>query len=199
MLCFDLTAARLDLESKGSPSVVELVDALHRRHIHARAIVHVDARLGAHCTTRRHHANSFDFVVLPSGAIDHTASTIRRDLSSTCLDETCNGNDVRMEHDDEQQRDDLDESDDAQDDPETPHRTFRQLLHWATGDRDAEAVALADVSPEEVTVEDAAVAVAQAHGEAPSDRDINSSDVASVEDAIAVHEEKLKSRVSEHE
>ena len=60
-----------------------------------------------------------------------------------------------MEHDDEQPRDDLDESDDAQNDPATPHRTFRQLLHWATGDRDAEAAALADASPEEVTVEDA--------------------------------------------
>jgi hypothetical protein len=80
------------------------------------------------------------------------------------------------------------DGDDGADQSGATHRSFRQLLHWATGDRDAEAAALADASPAEVTIEDAALAVAQAHNEAPSERDLDASDVASVEDAVAVHE-----------
>ena len=70
-----------------------------------------------------------------------------------------------------------------------PRRTFRQLLHWATGDRAAEAVALADASPNEVTLEDATKAVARAHNDEPSGRDADASDIASVDEAIAVHEQ----------
>lgn len=70
-----------------------------------------------------------------------------------------------------------------------PRRSFRQLLHWATGDRAAEAVALADASPDEVTLEDATTAVARAHNDEPSGRDADASDVASVDEAITVHEQ----------
>lgn len=70
-----------------------------------------------------------------------------------------------------------------------PRRTFRQLLHWATGDRAAEAVALADASPGEVTLEDATTAVARAHNDEPSGRDADASDIASVDEAIAVHDQ----------
>ena len=82
-------------------------------------------------------------------------------------------------------------ADDSTDPGASPRGSrFRQLLHWATGDREAEARALADASPEEVTVDDARAAVDQAHGEAPSaqERDPEASDVAEVADAIAVHE-----------
>jgi hypothetical protein len=43
--------------------------------------------------------------------------------------------------------------------------SLRQKLNWATGDRDREAEALADSSPEGVTKHDAKVAVARAHGD----------------------------------
>jgi hypothetical protein len=49
---------------------------------------------------------------------------------------------------------------DRQDSP-----SLRQRLHAATGDRDAEAKALADRSPDDVTEHDARVAVNRAHGE----------------------------------
>ncbi len=44
-----------------------------------------------------------------------------------------------------------------------------QRLHAATGDRDREAEALADRSPDDVTVQDAKVAVNRAHGHSPED------------------------------
>ncbi len=50
--------------------------------------------------------------------------------------------------------------------PDTP--SLRQRLHAATGDRDAEAKALADRSPDGSTRHDAKVAVNRAHGHAPS-------------------------------
>ena len=67
------------------------------------------------------------------------------------------------------------------------HPSVRQLLHAATGDREAEAKALADRSDDEVGEDEAKVAVERAHGdvhgEPSSDRD-----VASPDDAKAVRE-----------
>jgi hypothetical protein len=51
-------------------------------------------------------------------------------------------------------------SDDQDDKP-----SVRQLLHAATGDREAEAKALADRSPDDVSEEDAKIAVERAHGD----------------------------------
>lgn len=42
-----------------------------------------------------------------------------------------------------------------------------QRLHAATGDREREAEALADRSPDDVTLDDAKVAVNRAHGHSP--------------------------------
>jgi hypothetical protein len=67
--------------------------------------------------------------------------------------------------------------------------TLRQKLHWATGDRDAEAKALADESPDDVTPEDAKVAVLRAHGDAGVDAPGTRSTIATPADAEAVHEE----------
>jgi hypothetical protein len=70
------------------------------------------------------------------------------------------------------------------------HPTLRQLLHAATGDRDAEAKALADRSPEDVTESEAKLTVELAHGDVhefdgePKPKH----DVASPEDAEAVAE-----------
>jgi hypothetical protein len=60
-----------------------------------------------------------------------------------------------MEHDDTQGTTDGDE-----------RPGLRQRLHAATGDRDAEAQALADQVDGEVDVDDAKVAVQRSHGEA---------------------------------
>jgi hypothetical protein len=68
--------------------------------------------------------------------------------------------------------------------------TVKQLVHWATGDREAEAKELASVSPGEVSIEDATVAVKRAHGDVPSERRSDESEVATVQEAEAVHEEK---------
>ena len=58
--------------------------------------------------------------------------------------------------------------------------SLRQKLHAATGDRDAEAKALADRSPDDVTEHDAAVAVNRARGESiervPTDSELASPD-----------------------
>jgi hypothetical protein len=76
--------------------------------------------------------------------------------------------------------------DDDQDD--TP--SVRQLLHAATGDREAEGKALADRSPDDVSEAEAKLAVEIAHG------DLHASskprrDVASPEDAEAVAESEV--------
>jgi hypothetical protein len=68
--------------------------------------------------------------------------------------------------------------------------TILQRVHWATGDRDAEAKELAKAAPDEVSQEDAKVAVKRAHGDVPSDRALDESEVATVEEAESVHEEK---------
>jgi hypothetical protein len=71
---------------------------------------------------------------------------------------------------------------------DTSGTSVRQLLHWATGDREAEAKALADASLGGVSVEEAATAVKEAHGDLGSDRHHDDSDVATVDDAQAIHD-----------
>jgi hypothetical protein len=67
--------------------------------------------------------------------------------------------------------------------------TLRQALHNATGDREAEAAALADRAGDDVDEADAETAVRRAHGDVhggePSD-----SDVASPDDARRAHEDE---------
>jgi hypothetical protein len=60
--------------------------------------------------------------------------------------------------------------------------TARQLLHAATGDRDAEARALADRADGEVGEDEARAAVGRAHGELGHDRKPES-DIADPDDA----------------
>jgi hypothetical protein len=67
--------------------------------------------------------------------------------------------------------------------------SIRQRLHAATGDREREAEALADRSADEVTVQDAKVAVNRAHGDDPEVIQ-DDHELASPEDARAVHEEQ---------
>ena len=80
----------------------------------------------------------------------------------------------------------------AEDRPDTtdepPERaSLRQVLHAATGDRDAEAEALADETPG-VDVDDAKVAVQKAHGES-IEGSIGEHDLARPDDAREVAEE----------
>jgi hypothetical protein len=70
-----------------------------------------------------------------------------------------------------------------------PKPTVKQLIHWATGDRDAEAKELVKASPDDVTLDDAVVAVKRAHGDVP-DPAPAASEVATASDAEAVHEER---------
>ena len=67
--------------------------------------------------------------------------------------------------------------------------TARQILHAATGDRDAEAEALADREPE-VSEEDARIAVQRAHGEAGANAPQTETDIAHPEDARQVRHER---------
>ena len=60
--------------------------------------------------------------------------------------------------------------------PDKP--TIRQLIHWATGDRDAEAKALADAAEGPVSRDEAKRAVQAAHGDIPSDKAPDDSEVA---------------------
>lgn len=83
-------------------------------------------------------------------------------------------------------------SGDNDDDAEKP--TVRQLLHWATGDREAEAEALADSSDTEVTEDEAEIAVKRAHGDLGVEDSPTNTDVASPSDADAVHEEQSDPR-----
>lgn len=75
--------------------------------------------------------------------------------------------------------------------PEPDHApTAKQLLHWATGDRKAEAEALADASGPGIDADDAELAVKRAHGDlgvdegAPADED-DIADAADAEEAAA--------------
>jgi hypothetical protein len=71
------------------------------------------------------------------------------------------------------------------DQEDTP--SVRQLLHAATGDRDAEAKALADRSPDDVSEDDAKIAVELAHGDIQGEPKPER-DVAAPDDAEAVAE-----------
>ena len=79
---------------------------------------------------------------------------------------------------------------DADDSP-----TLAQRLHAATGDRDAEAEELARNAPDEVSAEDAKIAVQRSHGEAadagprPAERHPDE-ELAEPSDAEAVHDER---------
>ena len=66
---------------------------------------------------------------------------------------------------------------------------LRQRLHAATGDRDAEARALADRSPDTVGFEKADVAVRRAHGDIDGASETRPDDMARPEDAAAVAED----------
>jgi hypothetical protein len=76
----------------------------------------------------------------------------------------------------------------AGDRPDKP--TLRQLLHAATGDRDAEAEALADRTGDDTDEEEAEIAVRRAHGDIAGDDDPTTPDVASPADAEGVREEQ---------
>jgi len=79
---------------------------------------------------------------------------------------------------------------DHRDDPRDPQDdpSLRQLLHAATGDRDAEAKALADRADGTVSEEDAKVAVRRAEGDVRGEPSPDH-DVASPDDAKAVRNE----------
>jgi hypothetical protein len=80
-------------------------------------------------------------------------------------------------------------ADDRHEPAEQTHKGahLRQVLHAATGDRDAEAEALADETPG-VDLDDAKVAVQKAHGES-IEGSIPDHDLASPEDAREVADE----------
>ena len=66
-----------------------------------------------------------------------------------------------------------------------------QLLHAATGDRDAEAKALADRAGEDVSEDDAKLAVKRAHGDASGQPDPKT-DIASPADAESAREDRSR-------
>jgi hypothetical protein len=70
---------------------------------------------------------------------------------------------------------------------ESDDPSLRQRLHAATGDRDAEAEALADRAGDDVDVDDAKKAVNRAHGESIEDVDTDDA-LASPEDAARAAE-----------
>lgn len=67
--------------------------------------------------------------------------------------------------------------------------SLRQKLHWATGDRDKEAEALAGRSGDHVTEQDAKIAVNRAHGDSP-DSVQTDGPLATPEDAEDAREER---------
>ncbi len=73
--------------------------------------------------------------------------------------------------------------------PDEDQPTIRQLLHAATGDRDAEAKALADRAGGDVSEADAKLAVQRAQGDR-SDVPKPGSDIASPDDADAAREDR---------
>jgi hypothetical protein len=75
------------------------------------------------------------------------------------------------------------------DDESSDKPSVRQKLAWATGDRDAEAEALADRSPDEVTVDDAKLAVQRAHGDLGVEQPETESEIATPADAKAASED----------
>jgi hypothetical protein len=77
----------------------------------------------------------------------------------------------------------------ASDPREDDNPSLRQRLHSATGDRNAEADALAERAGDDVDEGDAEVAVKRAHGDIPGGERSNS-DLASPEEAREVHDER---------
>ncbi len=71
---------------------------------------------------------------------------------------------------------------------EDEHVSLRQRLHAATGDRDAEAKALADETGGEVSEDDAKIAVQLARGERSTESPDLEHDIATPDDAEAVKE-----------
>jgi hypothetical protein len=67
--------------------------------------------------------------------------------------------------------------------------SLKQRLHSATGDREAEAEALAERADDEVDEADAEVAVKRAHGDIRGGERSNS-DLASAEEALEAHDER---------
>lgn len=72
---------------------------------------------------------------------------------------------------------------------ESDKPSMRQRVHAATGDRDAEAEALLDRSPDEVSARDAKIAVQRARGEAGADQPATDGEMATPADAVAVLED----------
>ncbi len=70
--------------------------------------------------------------------------------------------------------------------------TLRQRLHSATGDRDAEAEALADRAGDEVSDEDAKVAVELAHGDLGNAVTDAETELASAQDAREVSDDRSR-------
>ncbi|MFN0028810.1 MAG: hypothetical protein ACKV2O_16740 [Acidimicrobiales bacterium] len=68
--------------------------------------------------------------------------------------------------------------------------SVKQLLHWATGDREAEGKALAERADVDVDPADAEEAVKRAHGDLGVKEDIADGDVAHLEDVETVAREK---------
>jgi len=66
-----------------------------------------------------------------------------------------------------------------------------QLLHAATGDRDAEAKALADRTGKDVSEDDAKLAVKRAHGDMSGEPDPKT-DIASPADAESAREDRSR-------
>ena len=67
--------------------------------------------------------------------------------------------------------------------------SLRQRLHAATGDREAEAAALADRAGDDVEEDAAEIAVKRAHGDMPGG-EVSNSDLASAGEAREVHDEQ---------
>ncbi len=80
-----------------------------------------------------------------------------------------------------------DDSSAPNDDSDDP--SLRQRVHSATGDRDAEAKALADRAGEDISEDDAKSAVKRAHGDTGVAEPTTESDLASPDDAKAVRED----------
>jgi hypothetical protein len=83
----------------------------------------------------------------------------------------------------------MSEDESKPDDESSDKPSVRQKLAWATGDRDAEAEALADRSPDEVTVDDAKLAVQRAHGDLGVEQPETESEIATPADAKAASED----------
>ncbi len=75
-----------------------------------------------------------------------------------------------------------DDNETSEKDNDSTGGKLRQLLHAATGDRGAEAKALADRAGDDVSEADALVAVERAHGER-RDEEAEGVEVATVKDA----------------